>query len=299
MLKIYSRRRGFTLIELLVVIAIIAILIALLLPAVQQAREAARRSSCKNNMKQIGLALHNYHDTHRVFPFSYQGGVTAPAMGSTGNLGIGWGTYILPFIDQAPLYNKISERMFGASGNGAGGHWHDDAPTVALAETVLAPYICPSDPSGGIVPGAFRFSLGKSNYLVVLGTDFSGFGTITGGGTTTYPGAFYGNSSTRIRDITDGTSNTLIVGEKTSKVDPAAGLWIGADNDRGATGMKLEDSADFRINGTAAASASSLHVGGCHFLLGDGRVRFISENINGNTYEILSLINDGNVVGEF
>ena len=94
-----NEKRGFTLIELLVVIAIIAILIALLLPAVQQAREAARRSTCKNNLKQIGLALHNYHDTHRVFPMMYQGlSSGAPNIGATNGLGIAWGTYILPFM---------------------------------------------------------------------------------------------------------------------------------------------------------------------------------------------------------
>ncbi|MFG0295400.1 MAG: DUF1559 domain-containing protein, partial [Maioricimonas sp. JB045] len=105
-----SRRRGFTLIELLVVIAIIAILVALLLPAVQQAREAARRSQCKNNLKQIGLALHNYHDTHGSFPPGYIAryvSATDPASAETGP-GFAWGTMILPFLDQSPTYNQLN-----------------------------------------------------------------------------------------------------------------------------------------------------------------------------------------------
>ena len=125
-------KRGFTLIELLVVIAIIAILIALLLPAVQQAREAARRSQCKNNLKQMGLALQNYHDTHRVFPISH---------GDTGN-SFGWRASVLPNIDQAPLYNKInfSENIINTD-------------NLEVARTPLPVYRCPSDPTDNQVSG--------------------------------------------------------------------------------------------------------------------------------------------------
>ncbi|WP_339732886.1 DUF1559 domain-containing protein [uncultured Gimesia sp.] len=298
------RNRGFTLIELLVVIAIIAILIALLLPAVQQAREAARRSTCKNNLKQIGLALHNYHDTHRAFPFSYQGVSSgAPNTGATNGLGIAWGTYILPFMDQAPLYNLISGRMFGTTGNGAGIHWQSDTTatvgTTTLAKTVIPAYNCPSDPMSGI--NVDRGSYGKSNYLAVVGTDWDGSGPITGGATTTYQGAFYGNSSTRIRDFTDGVSNALIVGERTTKGAANGGIWIGARGTRSDNGLRTSSAGSFLINNAAATdgAASSTHVGGCHFLLGDGRVRFLSENMNSETYELLGLINDGKVIGEF
>ena len=107
------RRSGFTLIELLVVIAIIAILIALLLPAVQQAREAARRSTCKNNLKQLALALHNYHDTHRSFPVGLMRPDSNPA--STQGHGVGWSAMILPFMHQAPLYNSINWNAFGTN----------------------------------------------------------------------------------------------------------------------------------------------------------------------------------------
>ncbi|VAX37136.1 hypothetical protein MNBD_PLANCTO02-236, partial [hydrothermal vent metagenome] len=223
-------RKGFTLIELLVVIAIIAILIALLLPAVQQAREAARRSACKNNLKQIGLALHNYHETHSVFPPGFIG---VPGAGDATFTHVGWGTFLLPFIDQAPLYKNISTRMFGASAPGGGSTWVNDATTVALAKTVLPAYICPSDPMGGIntsIPGNY----GKSNYVAIPGSDWSGSGGFEfalSGASATSIGAFFGNSSKRFRDFKDGTSNVFLVSEATTKNDNGTGAaganWFG------------------------------------------------------------------------
>ena len=127
-------RRGFTLIELLVVIAIIAILIALLLPAVQQAREAARRSVCQNNLKQIGLALHNYHDVHRTFPPGWIG-VESGVVNFEGESGFGWGAFILPYVDQAPLYQSFDfdESMVHAM-------------NLSKLKQTLSVYLCPSDP---------------------------------------------------------------------------------------------------------------------------------------------------------
>ncbi|QDT90008.1 DUF1559 family PulG-like putative transporter [Gimesia algae] len=299
-----NEKRGFTLIELLVVIAIIAILIALLLPAVQQAREAARRSTCKNNLKQIGLALHNYHDTHRVFPLMYQGlSSGAPNLGATNGLGIAWGTYILPFMDQANLYESISTRMFGATGNGAGIHWLNDTTatvgTTTLAKTILPAFICPSDPMGGI--NTDRGSYGKSNYLAVVGTDWDGDGPISGTTTPTYKGAFYGNSANRMRDFIDGTSNTFLAGERTTEGAANGGIWIGARGTRSDNGLRTSANGNFLINNAGATdgAASSTHVGGCHFLFGDGRISFLSENISSETYEYLGLINDGKVIGEY
>lgn len=276
-----TKKRGFTLIELLVVIAIIAILIALLLPAVQQAREAARRSTCKNNLKQIGLALHNYHDTHRVFP---PGVINV----SSKNY-IGWGTFILPFMDQAPLYNFIK------TNGGFDVAWSSvTALTTANqgAKTIIPAYICPSDPMGGL--NVEMSSYGKSNYVSCPGNLFNGTGA--------YSGVFYANSKVRMRDITDGTSNTILGGEKTTKGAQIGSIWIGPT-----TGSYSETSAVARyidagiylINSTSSTAFGSVHVGGAHFVYGDGRVRFLSENIDGTTYRDLGGKADGNVLGEY
>ncbi len=132
----HKGKRGFTLIELLVVIAIIAILIALLLPAVQQAREAARRSTCKNNLKQLGLGLHNYHETYKMFPIGhqYRGNFDGNLTNEHGGSGFAWSFSILPFIDQAPLFEQFNSSLAIAS-----------APNAALTQTVLPIYNCPSD----------------------------------------------------------------------------------------------------------------------------------------------------------
>ncbi|QDT93687.1 DUF1559 domain-containing protein [Gimesia algae] len=285
------RRRAFTLIELLVVIAIIAILIALLLPAVQQAREAARRSSCKNNFKQIGLALHNYHDTQRVFPPGY----CRAGTGDYNNF-IGWGTFILPYIDQANLYNQIQ------TNGGFDKKWNTlTAITSGPAKTILPAFICPSDPMGGTnsdISGGY----GKSNYLTV-GSKYPASAPII---------AFGRNSDVRIRDLTDGVSNTMLGGERTTQGANIGGVWIGSSG--ASAGYQIHGAPQFlresdpslylmstQINGTTNAQYgfSSSHVGGAHFLLGDGRVIFLSENIDKTTYDHLASINDGNVLGEF
>ena len=179
-----SRRRlGFTLIELLVVIAIIAILIALLLPAVQQAREAARRTQCKNNLKQIGLAMHNYHDVYTTFPPGHMFDTTIPG----GNANSfqhpemwAWGAFILPFVDQAPLFNQLNvsqRRLTDLLAEGP--------DVAALIQIPLSVYHCPSDPGGGgladpaliwnspgvLAGGMSDFRAGSSNYVANLGCD--------------------------------------------------------------------------------------------------------------------------------
>ncbi|MFH1299946.1 MAG: DUF1559 domain-containing protein [Planctomycetota bacterium] len=317
----FYRKFGFTLIELLVVIAIIAILIALLLPAVQQAREAARRSTCKNNLKQIGLALHNYHETHRIFPPSYID--NNPVMGSSSSASenlnsLGWGTMLLPFMDQAPLYNLIGTQ----TGNWAY-HWMDANHTgtgstttaIAAARTVLPAFICPTDPMEGINTDLNSF--GKSNYLANSGTS-----------ATVFDGVMYHNSTTRMKTITDGSSNTIFVSERTTENDAAGstncggsacgwsgGLWIGPRLSSstvgwfpGASTLDVENSgggsATYLIGGSnqtwgSAWIASSSHEGGIHITLGDGSVRFLSENIDRNTYRALVTPNKGEIIGEF
>ena len=309
---------GFTLIELLVVIAIIAILIALLLPAVQQAREAARRSQCKNNLKQLGLALHNYHDVHGIFPPGIID--NNPALGSAvdaanNSNGLAWGTMILPMLDQAPLYNLISTQT-----GGFGRSWQDangDGTTgdaIAAATTILPAFICPSDPMGGL--NTDKSSFGKSNYLANGGN-----------GANSRNGVFFENSKLGFRDITDGTSNTFLVTERTTQNDGSSvlncggtacgwtgGLWIGprlssvATWHSGVTGfdvINIGGSSTTYGLGTSSQGwgddwiAKGCHVGGMQVTLGDGSVRFISENINLTTYRDLHTPADGNVLGEF
>ncbi len=194
--KLFGRRRvGFTLIELLVVIAIIAILIALLLPAVQQAREAARRSQCKNNLKQFGLAMHNYHETYLSFPPAsvtpISCSMSTPAAGTTTalntNYNWGWGTFLLPMLDQAPLYQQL----------GPNGCTFPVSTTPYLTSTLLQQalpaFVCPSDT--GATVNMFFANYSKSNYVISEQIATA-------------------NSSVRIRDIIDGTSNTFLHGER-------------------------------------------------------------------------------------
>tara|TARA_R110002111_G_scaffold227346_2_gene288880 strand:- start:1685 stop:2659 length:975 start_codon:yes stop_codon:yes gene_type:complete len=321
--KNIHKNRGFTLIELLVVIAIIAILIALLLPAVQQAREAARRSTCKNSLKQIGLALHNYHDTHRTFPPGavWYGVGSAPANGRDANWGTTWVVQVLPFMDQAPLYNNYNMSLPARSTNASTGNSPLQAKIAILR--------CPSQPG-----------IDQS----LLTQDFTGFSKITyagsvGAGSTLTIADFNNNArrgifsaiaqnGAKIRDITDGTSNTIMLGEivtgtVTSDDKGAWGWCTGAlfsgingtgvltpnttqNYDRTPYASNDTSNKDFNrrnnpdITGAGSGQAArSFHVGGVHVALTDGAVRFISENVDQTTYLNLMSISDGNVIGEF
>ena len=293
------KRVGFTLIELLVVIAIIAILIALLLPAVQQAREAARRSTCKNNMKQIGLALHNYHETHRCFPSGWiQPSLASTCQASTTSTsaclpGWGWSSMILPFMDQANLYQALNI-----------GTAHLAVTPTTESRTTIPIYRCPSDRGSNI--NSDRGNHATSNYKVNYGSRGIG-NSINTSPHNAAPGngSFWSNSSKRFRDFGDGLSNTALVGEtargRVGGVTYNGAIWVGYfDNGKTASCVwKMEDHPASLINGTLAWAFSSTHTGGAHFLLDDGAVRFISENIDGTTYEDLGKIDDGNVIGEF
>ncbi|MES2790619.1 MAG: DUF1559 domain-containing protein [Planctomycetota bacterium] len=299
-----QRRKGFTLIELLVVIAIIAVLIALLLPAVQQAREAARRSQCKNNMKQLGLALHNYHDTMNILPY----GCHADQSGHS------WCLYILPYIDQANVYNKW---VFNCNyyGNNA-----------LLRRSPQPALMCPSDTAQ-----IWWDQNPLYNYAVCLGTTNNAH-TSPLNGVNWAPGAFDvtdgsggspnfclnipGPKTYRLRDMTDGTSNTIFMAEvRQGQVNqdirglawyaPFAGFTTnigpnssspdvmgGFCNNQPNLGMPC-------VGGATALSARSRHTGGVHTLLGDGAVRFISNNINLPTWQALSTIQAGEIIGEF
>jgi prepilin-type N-terminal cleavage/methylation domain-containing protein/prepilin-type processing-associated H-X9-DG protein len=294
--------RGFTLVELLVVIAIIGVLVALLLPAVQAAREAARRSSCSNNLKQIGIALHNYHDTLLQFPPGCMN------QGVDFSEGWGWSALMLPYIEQAPLHERLGVTRMTL-------HQSIAAGNAPLAKTVLKGFMCPSDAgfnSGGLVHNNRNFNqglghtaagltavpdtlVGVSNYPGV-----SGHRDVGGGNGNPVPlnqntGCFFPMSRVRIADILDGTSTTFMVGERDTKFCRSA-AWVGTRRPSAAGQQGVQqilghnrpklNQPDPPIgwNGNTGCGDgfSSLHPGGAHFLAADGSVKFISETINHN-----------------
>lgn len=333
--------RGFTLIELLVVIAIIAVLIALLLPAVQQAREAARRSQCRNNLKQIGLALHNYHGSFKQFPMAFIRGEFSPPTPHTE--GWAWSAMILPQLEQGNLFERIGVNNFRLTDVLAGLNPTLPAPTAnaQALQTLLPVFVCPSDGNDGLIPADrdFQFGLGVQagglgNFRPAISNYPGNWGTVQGStingndswGIFICRGEAPASGSVRMSSITDGTSNTIMVGERSSEFGQA-GTWVGVENQRaaGARGMTtvvgqsvpLINSTDppfawTQANG-AARGFSSRHTGGAQFLFCDGRVQFISENIAHNavgsqsgtpsltigTFQRLMHRCDGLVVGDF
>ena len=264
-----STRRtvGFTLIELLVVIAIIAVLIALLLPAVQQAREAARRTQCRNNMHQIGLALHNYHDTHGTFP---PGGICNNAGSEWGEPWWGWMTMILPFMDETAVYNACNFSVLATL-----------TPNSTAAQQLLAQYHCPSDAGPSLVNAGATCA--SSCYAGVGGFRSTQPYSLPAG--SNMNGVFGCDSRIRIRDIRDGTSQTFAVAEQL--VGGYACWAFNGPASIGECGMPL----NAQCNGTnchASRQLISRHEGGAFFLFCDGAVRFISENIDASTYRALS-----------
>ena len=336
-----SRRQqvAFTLIELLVVIAIIAVLIALLLPAVQQAREAARRTQCKSSLKQIGLALHNYHETSRTLP---PGMLGAPGT-ADGSLW-GWGTMILPHIDQSPLYLQLSQAPNGAShftglpASGFGAAMTSFNPPCVLLQTRLPVMRCASDTGSDLVTipatglngsrADNTTQFGRANYAGVVGSTYD-----PSSGLLMTNGAFGESLCTSFRDFTDGLSTTFLIGERRSPTVVAGmytggdTIWGGANDDEGPyidwqgfavtlgvcdlwDKLNLKSSTPPTVgtinNNQPYTAFSSAHVGGAHFLMGDGSVRFISDNIAtgapglpGSLYQNLAGRNDGQVIGDF
>ncbi len=303
MRTISSPKRGFTLIELLVVIAIIAVLIALLLPAVQQAREAARRSSCQNNLKQIGLALHNYHDIHKLFPPGWIGVDAATRLPYVeGDSGFGWAAMILPQIDQAPLYNQLNMQV----------PMSDPVNLAIVSRTFLSSYRCPSDVGGDSFnleeegnPGNILAQLPVANYVANFGTqEIHDCESVPLGQRCQSNGMFFHLSAMGMRDLTDGPSNTLLVGERRS-VSPAGAnwhsTWAGVVPGGEEAFVRVLGSTDHTPNHPSSHfdDFGSFHTGGAHFLLGDGRVKFVSENIDLGVYQGLSTRSGREVIGDF
>jgi prepilin-type N-terminal cleavage/methylation domain-containing protein len=298
-------RRGFTLIELLVVIAIIGTLVALLLPAVQQARERARQTGCRNNLKQIGLALHNYHGAHSRFPPSStsdveQGGWIADPL--TRHIH-SWSSLILPYLDQGPLHNQIDFNVSSLH-----------PVNLPVGSKVPPMYRCPTYSGAEFSQDANYTRLSEryaiTNYAAMGATDV---GHIYGQNSGLFApnGTMYPLSSTRITDLSDGTAQTIVVAETREEkmmvwIDGGPSALVARPYDEGNPptygGRRI--SLNFRpyfsyINPTAEFGPSSEHPGGATHLLGDGSVQFISENISERVYVSLATRAGNDPVSDF
>jgi type II secretory pathway pseudopilin PulG len=331
-------RRGVMWVDVLIVLAVIALIVVLGLPAIQQSREAARWTQCRNNLKQLGLALHNYHDVYATFPPGYVLGTEGPYLGWS------WTTPLTPYVDSSPIYNELRPILDGGLQGTPNFKWYSAAFPI---------FFCPSDDGtkllshvlvvgssvtdGIVTPATLDVPnhYARSNYFGVAGylhadvggiaIDASGEPTGTGplvnagslGNLRTtfsvghrycdpanFRGVFGQNSWTKIVDIKDGTSRTLIVGERYTprNEQPGAvghGTWVGVPDCTTAAGlaMALGDTA-VKPNAGARTRAEttgfgSAHIGGSHFLLADGSVHFVRDDIDIVLYRSLSAIADG------
>ena len=269
----YRFRHAFTLIELLVVVAIIAVLIGLLLPAVQKVREAAARNQCQNNLKQIGLACHAYHDVNQALPPGY----TATAPYPSTSPGWGWAAYVLPYIEQNNLYRQIN--------------LHSPLEGQPVIGNIIKVYLCPSDN-----PPASPFAVTNAIFEPVCNAAPCSYAATVGDDSVEVDdpagnGIFYRNSKVRLTDITDGTSNTTMIGDRAWA--DTEGIWAGAPN--GAVTRPGPTNPWTRATGSAQAfilvhnnwinittdadggldDFSSKHPGGANLLFADSSVRFI------------------------
>ncbi len=290
-----GRRPGFTLVELLVVIAIIGVLVGLLLPAVQAAREAARRMQCSNNFKQLGLALHNYESATGRLP---SGWVSKAA---NGDPGWGWAAALLPYMEGSNVHSQIDSRLPIAH------TYHDAVRTV-----VVPTFICPSDPlerifqiaedpgTGHAHAGAENidedghklFPISKSNYIGMFGTFELEDSPFAG------DGAFFGNSKIKFRDIRDGLSNTIVVGERDGRL--GGSVWHGFIADANEPAARVVGVADHAPNdpGGHFEDFRSYHPGGVNFLRADGSVRMYSQTMDELVYKGMSTIGGSEVFSD-
>ncbi len=314
-------RRGFTLIELLVVIAIIAALVAILLPAVQQAREAARRTQCKNNLKQIGIALHNYHDTFSVL---------TPGSGMPSGNNANWRLHLLPQMEQGALYDSLDFTDGARSFRGNSSH----ANATILGGVTLQVYVCPSsdlDPNAALSGNTKRIQVPM--YIGIAGAYPDPAGRVVGsnsnyGGQFTNNGTLLWNQTTDFSDLSDGLSNTMVVAEQSGRVGTAdlrAGYYGGyggsqfskghvpisstmpAGSDSwscGLTAIQYVINAKFTSGGSnsiydANTIINSMHKGGINALMGDGAVVFVSDVMDFTQLRKLATRDDGLPLGEF
>jgi len=332
-------RAAFTTIELSVSVAIIGVIASVILPAVFHARESARRSQCSSNLRQQGIALHGFHETHRHFPpgwnsiqFSDDGAILRPA-----DLGClwAWGAHLLPYLDQSALYEHL-----GVSG------FRDPPQPGDRLDASLGAFLCPSDTRGSESGwGLYRWDpdeetsvlvkgYANSNYVAASGSDISAFFKVDPSDTGRTAGMFGNETTTELADILDGTSNTFAIGERAclsnDQKEPSRGaIWIRNVGQLIAVTPAPEShlkpnslvTGQFSLWPFAAINCdansvvgltsrdvplnrtpygfSSQHPGGANFLMADGAVRFISESIDAATYENLGSMADGQVLGEF
>ena len=299
--------RGFTLIELLVVIAIIAILIALLLPAVQQAREAARRTQCKNNLKQLGLAMHNYESAHSRFPSSGQG------LGS-GPLGQNFDrqsffTHVLPFIEQANITAKFD---FGS-------YYNQNAQNIAATKISIPGYLCPS--AALRIGDVDTQGFGAIDYGATIHTNISPVTGLPDSATMVHGGLRW--ECTKMGQITDGLSNTMALGEDVGRNDKMKSLyddpvvpgvkrshwrWAEPDNAFGVSFTPNFHRNPFggpatctwdNMNCGPNDELFSFHIGGCHALFLDGHVQFLTDSVDFHVLRAIVSAAEGEVTGEF
>lgn len=293
--SVLPNRAGFTLIELLVVIAIIAVLIALLLPAVQQAREAARRTQCRNHMKQLGLALHNHHDVYTFFPSGGSGWWRAPDMVSAGTpeaaprQRAGWGYQILPYIEQAIVWRGGSQTTVAAQ-------------QQVMISAVIPGMYCPSRRSPTALPstGSWYDPVGTYPHGT---TDYAGNGGAGSDGFITQTNDDQTGTVMRFRDMLDGSSNVIALGEKRLDVR-ALGNYQGDDNEGYTSGWdhdvirftNVQPRVDSNNGGWGEQRFGSIHTQMFNALFADGSVRSISYDIDGNLFNLLGRRNDGQPV---